>query len=267
MPHALLSPSGSERWINCPGSPNLENGCEQTKTNIYAFEGTIAHALAELILKHGPVNSIDDEIKTRIRFKCLKESGLKGKALTELTKLAYKIRIDRTMLGHVNTYIDEVKKHFPKYGYIYVEKRVKFYKTFGTVDCITFDGTRDTLYIYDLKYGKKRVKAKNNPQLAIYGLGALEVFRQFNPNLKLNQFKHISMNIFQPRISKPLSTWELSVKKFKSTWEPRLKAAMDNTEKQQNVFNAGPWCYYCRAWRICPTKKEKLQEEARKDFS
>ena len=47
--HALLSASGSDRWFKCPPSALLEAEIEE-KSSEYAWEGTFAHALAELKL-------------------------------------------------------------------------------------------------------------------------------------------------------------------------------------------------------------------------
>ena len=47
--HAKLSASGSNRWINCPGSIVLESSFEE-KESEYAEEGRLAHSVAELKL-------------------------------------------------------------------------------------------------------------------------------------------------------------------------------------------------------------------------
>ena len=47
--HAKLSASGSNRWINCPGSIVLERSFEE-KESEYAEEGRLAHSVAELKL-------------------------------------------------------------------------------------------------------------------------------------------------------------------------------------------------------------------------
>ena len=47
--HALLSPSSSERWINCPPSAK-ENAVSDTGST-YAQQGTDAHALCEYKVK------------------------------------------------------------------------------------------------------------------------------------------------------------------------------------------------------------------------
>ena len=48
--HALLSPSSSERWINCPPSVRMSEDFEE-KPSEYAAEGTAAHALCEYKLR------------------------------------------------------------------------------------------------------------------------------------------------------------------------------------------------------------------------
>ena len=47
--HAILSPSSSERWINCPPSAKENAGGDTGST--YAQQGTDAHALCEYKVK------------------------------------------------------------------------------------------------------------------------------------------------------------------------------------------------------------------------
>lgn len=53
MSHAKLSPSAAERWMTCPGSVVLSEGMPQ-RTSEFAEEGTLAHALAEMLLTKQP---------------------------------------------------------------------------------------------------------------------------------------------------------------------------------------------------------------------
>ena len=50
--HAMLSPSGSERWLNCTPSAYLESLEPFQPPSEFAAEGTEAHALAELKLSY-----------------------------------------------------------------------------------------------------------------------------------------------------------------------------------------------------------------------
>ena len=59
--HATLSASSSKRWLSCPPSARLEEKLRSRfgdKSSPYAEEGTKAHALAELKLRHlnGEIN-------------------------------------------------------------------------------------------------------------------------------------------------------------------------------------------------------------------
>lgn len=47
--HALLSPSGSHRWMHCTPSARLEENLPES-TSSAAEEGTVAHELAEYAL-------------------------------------------------------------------------------------------------------------------------------------------------------------------------------------------------------------------------
>ena len=56
--HALLSPSSSERWINCPPSAK-ENAVSETGST-YAQQGTDAHALCEYKVKKALGHKVRD---------------------------------------------------------------------------------------------------------------------------------------------------------------------------------------------------------------
>ncbi len=47
--HAILSASGSKRWLTCTPSAKLELDFEEEKS-VYAEEGTLAHEIGELML-------------------------------------------------------------------------------------------------------------------------------------------------------------------------------------------------------------------------
>ena len=62
--HATLSASSSKRWLSCPPSARLEEKLRSRfgdRASVYAEEGTKAHALAELKLRHlnGEINDFN----------------------------------------------------------------------------------------------------------------------------------------------------------------------------------------------------------------
>ncbi len=65
--HALLSPSSSKRWLLCTPSAKLGEDCER-ESSIYAKEGTDAHSLGELKLKHEfPPHSLRQDCEPLIK--------------------------------------------------------------------------------------------------------------------------------------------------------------------------------------------------------
>ena len=49
--HALLSASGSSRWLACTASTRLEEEFPESSSSVYADEGTLAHELLEAVLR------------------------------------------------------------------------------------------------------------------------------------------------------------------------------------------------------------------------
>lgn len=65
--HALLAPSSSERWINCPPSAK-ENAVQQDTSSSYAQQGTDAHALCEYKVKKALGHRVRDPTKDLTYF-------------------------------------------------------------------------------------------------------------------------------------------------------------------------------------------------------
>ena len=64
-PHALLTASGSKRWLSCTPSARLEATFAEKETTA-AAQGTAAHALAEY------------KVKRALRYFCKRLFGLLG---------------------------------------------------------------------------------------------------------------------------------------------------------------------------------------------
>ncbi|MEG1869161.1 MAG: DUF2800 domain-containing protein, partial [Clostridiales bacterium] len=113
---------------------------------------------------------------------------------------------------------------------------------FGTGDCIVIGDKH--LYIIDFKYGQGvPVKAKNNYQMTLYGLGAL---KHYDLLYNLNA---VTMVIIQPRLD--------NISEFTATVTEMNKAASMLNEKAllayagKGDFKAGDWCRFCRAGAQC----------------
>ena len=236
--HAKLSASGASRWATCPGSVQMEDGIPD-KESIYAQEGTLAHEMSELKLKHYLDPKGFGKRKLNAAIKKLKENEL----------------YQAEMESYTDTYVDFIKEKalsFPSNPYIEIEKRVDFSRWveggFGTCDCILIHGS--TLSIIDLKYGKGvPVSAEQNEQLILYALGAYDAF-----NLIYNLDK-IEMNIVQPRINN-FSTWEISLTEL-LLWGDYFKVQAEKAlGGNGELVPSAKACKFCKARDICTARAE-----------
>ena len=180
--HAILSASTAHRWLTCTPSARLEQSEGREECSVYAAEGTAAHRLAEikLMYRFGKIGPIE--------FAREYESF---KTDPEFSKY-YNKEFEEYVDDHVEFVIQQTEEltNF----HIYFELRVNFANVvpqgFGTADVLIV--TEDTIHVIDLKFGAGvPVSAIGNPQLRLYGMGALNLF----PNTK-----YIKMTINQPRL-------------------------------------------------------------------
>ena len=236
--HAKLSASGASRWATCPGSVQMEEGIPD-KESVYAQEGTLAHEMSELKLKHYLDPKGFGKRKLNAAIKKLKENEL------------YQAEMD----SYTDTYVDFIKEKalsFSSHPYIEIEKRVDFSRWvdggFGTCDCVLIHGS--TLSIIDLKYGKGvPVSAEQNEQLILYALGAYDAF-----NLIYNLDK-IELNIVQPRINN-FTTWEISLTEL-LLWGDYFKVQAEKAlGGNGELVPSAKACKFCKARDICTARAE-----------
>ena len=247
--HAILSASGASRWINCTPSPRLEEGFEVSQSE-YAAEGTLAHEFAELGVKldlglmhkkdydkatkplrkhHLYYDTMEEEVQKHIDY--VLEQFLEAKRVTSDAVILIEAKVDLT--------------HYIEDG-------------FGTCDIVIIaDGV---LEVIDLKFGKGvRVSAKDNPQLKLYGLGALRA------NELLYDIKTVKLTIVQPRLDS-ISSWEISSEELihwgESVVIPKAKLAFDGKGEQVT----GEWCRFCRAKAVCKALAQESLDLAKHEF-
>ena len=238
--HAVLSASGSHRWLNCTPSARLELEFENTGSEA-AREGTAAHALCEHKLKRAlhmrsrrPVSDYDSD------------------EMEECTD-AY---VDFVMEQY------EAAKQVCEDPVILIEQRLDFScyvpDGFGTGDCLIISD--DRLHIIDFKYGMGvLVEAEDNPQMKLYALGALAVYDA------LYDIREVSMTIFQPR-RENVSTWTVSVEDLKAWAENELKPRAKMAYDGEGEYFPGEWCTFCRAAVRCRTRAEEKLKLAQTEF-
>ena len=163
--HALLSASGAHRWMHCTPSALLEAQFPDTASEA-ASEGTLAHEIAEVKLRH----YVDT-----INFG-------KRKLNAALSKLRKKPLYQPEMETYTDDYIDFIRHAGCAYEFmpfVQIEQKLDLTEYvpegFGTADCLMIGG--NVLHIIDFKYGKGvPVSAENNEQLQLYALGAVKAY-------------------------------------------------------------------------------------------
>lgn len=250
-PHALLSASGSSRWINCTPSAKLEEKYGKQTTSVYAQEGTLAHEISELYIKHDILHSIDAEEFSH-QLEMLMENEL----------------FNEEMLSVIPIYVDYCASEYKSVksqnseAIMEIEQKLDLTEyvpeSFGTADCIIIsDGT---IEVIDLKYGKGvPVYADANRQLMLYGLGAL---RKFDV---MYDIQNIKLTIVQPRINN-ISTWQISVKDLMHWAETELKPAAKLAFEGKGEIKAGSWCKFCSVKNQCKALAEQQLEIAKYEF-
>lgn len=245
--HARCSASAAYRWINCPGSVALSDQCQDLGPSNYADEGTLAHAVAELKLRY-EIGELTDLEYQEQRI-ALQENAYYTGEMEEATDF----------------YVEVVLESLAAAGdgaELMIEQQLDLSKWipegFGTSDAVIIGG--GMIQAIDLKYGKGvKVKAKNNPQLRLYGLGAANLFGS------LYDFDTVRTTIVQPRLDHVDS--ETSLLKELLLWgeeevAPRAIMAMEGSD----YLAAGDWCRFCPAKARCRKRAEFNLELARMEF-
>lgn len=241
--HALLSASGAHRWLLCTPSAQLEQKFPAS-TSAYAEEGTVAHALAELTTRYflGELDEVTYENQVKSEF----EPNSYYNAEMRECAVAY--------AKFVTGRLAEAKKTCPD-AMIILETRLDFSKYvpggFGTGDCVII--AEPILDVIDFKYGKgHRVEAEDNPQMQLYGLGALEQFGD------LYEIKTVRMTIFQPRLSGIEDSSEKTVKELTSWGKSYVKPRAKLADKGEGDFAPSEEaCRFCRAKNQCRARAEE----------
>lgn len=248
--HALLSASGSPRWLVCTQSPKLEQKFAQSKTSTFAEEGTLAHEFGQLGIELGA-----EQISLKIYNAEVKK--LKKHAL-------YSSEMDSEVLKYTEYVLElfNIIKQSSPDAVLLVEQRLDFShlvpRGFGTGDILIIaDGK---IYVIDLKYGKGiQVFAEKNSQLMLYGIGALRRFEM------LYDIDTVVLTIVQPRLDH-IDTWEISADDLIDWGETVVRTKAILAYNGEGELKAGSHCKFCRAKAMCRAFAEENLKLAKHDF-
>lgn len=245
--HALLSPSSSKRWLNCPPSARLAESVEN-KSGVYADEGTLAHEIAQNALEWW-------------------DRGLYYPEIDEMPvpdDLAKNPYFSEDMVRHVKSYVDFVVNE-----YYFMQKRgegghvVGYWEatfdlskyipeSFGSSDATLISPT--VMHVIDLKYGAGvKVSAQNNTQLMIYALGMLNT----DPE---GRIKEVRMSIVQPRLDH-YDTFTMSANDLlvwgEKVLKPKAKIAWEGGGEQK----IGDHCQFCPLKAQCRAQYDAITSD------
>ena len=211
--HALLSASSAARWLACPPSAVAAEGYKNNEIPDYAEEGTLAHEVAEGWARHG-VGFLAEEARG----------------------------ITQEMVDCAQGYRDYIQEQIKSdTAVVLLEQRVDFSPWvpdgFGTADCIIIQGK--TMDVIDYKYGKGvTVSAEDNPQMKLYGLGALNDYG-FACDVET-----VRLHIYQPRLNN-ISVFELCAGELKAWAEMVVKPTAEKAAKGEGEYKPGEHCRFC----------------------
>lgn len=247
--HALLSASGSSRWMRCPPSARLEEQIADS-TSVHAQEGTFAHTLAELHLAFYLNQITKAEFYDQV--KVMQEDPFYSISLYEYVQVYVDFATEK---------INEARAH-TKDAEVLLEMKLDYSpwvpEGFGTGDLVLV--TDEVLEIIDLKFGMGiAVSAVENSQMRLYALGAIHQFEH------LYDIQTVRMTICQPRLDS-ISTDELSVDELLEWAEKEVKPAAELAWNSEGAFKAGEHCRFCRVKATCRARAEEYLKHACHDF-
>ena len=247
--HARLGASGAYRWMACPPSVKQEEKFPD-KESEYAAEGTLAHSMAELIIRYNNHEFTKKTFSTRMNK--LRKEELYGKDMedyiAEYTNAVWEI-------------FNEAKSSCPD-AQLLAEQRLDFSEYvpdgFGTGDVVII--ADDMVQVIDLKYGKGvGVSAIENPQLRLYGIGA------YLEHSMLYDIRRVKMTIIQPRLEN-ISTEELTVEELLKWAEEEVRPRAELAMAGKGEYQAGEHCRFCKAKAACRARAEHNLELTKLDF-
>lgn len=245
--HAVLAPSSSHRWVNCPGSVQAEQKYPDDETD-ESREGTAAHWVGEQVL-----------LSWKDGRKLILCSDFVGKSAPN------SVIITDEMCEGADIYVQDVLKICQDGGYLrsmQIEQPVTIPRVhdlnWGTPDCKIHAEDQSKLIIWDFKFGRVPVENRKNWQLIDYTIGCLDTIT--GGNGLADQHIKVEMRIVQPRAFHPdgvCREWTVTGSDLRG-YANQLSVAADLSQQQDPPCKAGDWCKHCTASRGCMT----LQREA-----
>lgn len=222
-------------------------GLNTSVDNEYTLEGTAAHALAEV--------EASTIASTPVRGQALRSARVRWRK-------EYPNADEAEMMPHVLAYVKLLKERLAVYPHsrLFLEQRMPtgIPECWGTSDAVIV--SPEHVEIVDFKYGQGvAVSAEDNPQVRLYGAGALDTFGDLLGDVRL-----VLMTIFQPRLES-VSTSEMTADDLRA-WREEivLPAAVEARGDNAHFGPSVDACRWCPAKGLCRAQMEAATAE---DFS
>ena len=236
--HSLRSPSKAGIYTRCPGAPRLWARVGEGGSSEAARLGTAKHTLAQTVM----------------------ETGIDAKDfLGEVIKVeGSNYTVDDDFAADVQKAVEMVWEVIgPDDGKMLLEVRVPIDHIVGpgetgNADLLYISWERKRAFVIDHKFGRKVVKAANNPSLLLYAAGAIRYAGLWE---QIEDWD-FTLAITQPVQGSP-SIWELTGKEMNDELT-KLKGQCAETYKDDAPFAVGDHCFFCAGKPICPEMAIKV---------
>lgn len=269
--HAMLSPSGADRWMVCTGSVAMEAPLPDD-TSEYADEGTAAHELAKWCLTQDK----DAHAFQGRRIEIVNGVYYPGTGPLPANLFGQRLPIrrmfecDDDMATHVQKYVHLVRD-LAHHGELLVEQKLPIghitdeADATGTSDAVVLAARDDELIVVDLKFGRGvRVSAQHNRQGMLYALGALEEYAL------LSEWKKVRIIICQPRLDH-IDEFTCTVEELLAFAKEAAAAAWDAVAMMDKriplqLVPSEKGCMFCKAKAECPGLADFVAKSVGADF-
>lgn len=227
-----LSPSSVAKRVACLGSFRMENKYRSlAPENEYAAEGEAAHWVAAQYLRSEPHPKVGQIAPN-------------------------KVVVTQEMLDCAEVYLKDVflesMKH-PVMPILHIEKPLSISyinaECKGIPDCWTV--VKDTLFLWDYKYGHRYVEVYNNWQLIEYAAGII--------NGDFDTIKKVVFTIVQPRnynSEGQVRKWAIASNLLVTKFE-YLKLVEKQALMEEPPLRVSPMCNFCSAKYACPELQQQ----------
>ncbi len=242
--HATLSPSSAERWISCPASIRMSEAVPEQPESVYAREGTAAHALAELMARDLILGTVRPGEYTRQVRTWREEYDVSFEAESEMAE-------------HAQGYVEFLRERLDENpgSQLLLEQKLPtgLPDSWGTSDAVIVSPS--AVESIDFKYGLGvRVEAQGNPQLRLYGVGALEAFGDL-----LGEVETVRLTVYQPRLSH-VATEELPAAELRAWRDSLLPIAEQALGPDAPFGPSEEACRWCPANGRCTAQMEYVTQ-------